>query len=317
MGPQTRLAANRFREHLGTGRLRPLVVAHRGASAHAPENTLEAAERGYAAGADAWELDVHLTRGGIPVVIHDESLLRTTDVARRFASDPRATQGFRVADFDLDEIQSLDAGSWFVAHAGAARSASAFGTLDQLAPEDAARYASGTVRVPTLREALALTCRLDWLVNIELKSVPWTDPRLVDAVLDAIDVAGAASRVLVSSFDHADVARVAALRPELATGVLTTTPLYRPDAYVRDALGCDAYHPSTQAIGAGSRAYTLAPSPQNLRVGDLARLAARGVPVLVYTVNDAAPEGLAVHLAHAGVAGLFTDDPRALAERFR
>ncbi|MDR3639279.1 MAG: glycerophosphodiester phosphodiesterase family protein, partial [Isosphaeraceae bacterium] len=272
-------------------------MAHRGASAHAPENTLEAAKLGFAIGADAWELDVHLTRDRVPVVIHDESLVRTTDVVRRFASDPRAASGYRVADFDLDEIQSLDAGSWFLQPDGGVRTAAAFGTLDLLTADDWSRYTTGSVRVPTLVDALRLTKRLDWMVNVELKSFPCADPGLIDAVLAAVDETDAGSRVLISSFDHADLAHLAESRPELATGVLTTTPLYHPEEYVRDALGCDAYHPSYLALGGGSEAYLRAPGAENLRVGDLARLAARGVPVLVYTVNDARSGGLATHLA--------------------
>jgi glycerophosphoryl diester phosphodiesterase len=308
--------ANRFRAVLREAWTRPLIVAHRGASAFAPENTLEAAERGFAAGADAWELDVHLTRDGVPVVIHDESLLRTTNVAHRFEGDAREALGFRVAAFDFAEIQALDAGSWFVAPDGGARSARAFGTREALSPQDVRRYASGTVRVPTLAEALRFTMRRDWLVNVELKSFPGANPGLVDAVLATIDETGASSRVLISSFDHADLARVVAARPDLATGVLTTTPLCRPDAYVRETLGCDAYHPSDLALGAASEAYLHDPAPGNLRTADLAPLAARGVPVLVYTVNDARPGGLAAHLAEAGVAGLFTDDPAALVALF-
>lgn len=303
---------NRFRALFRDRRARPLIVAHRGDSAFAPENTLEAAERGFRAGGQAWELDVHLTRDGVPIVIHDETLVRTTDVAHRFETDPRAASGYRVADFDLAEIRSLDAGSWFVDSNGGLRSAAAFGTLGALAPEDVARYKSRAVRVPTLAEALELTCRLDWLVNVELKSFPSANAGLVDAVLAVIDETDSAARVLISSFDHAELARVTERRSDLATGVLTATPLFRPDAYVRDALGCDAYHPSALTLGAGSEAYLKAPSSQNLRTADLRRLAARGVAVLVYTVNDARPDGLAAHLAEAGVAGLFTDDPRAL-----
>jgi glycerophosphoryl diester phosphodiesterase len=314
----TRAAAaeNRFRVAFRSARARPLIFAHRGDSAYAPENTLEAAERGFAAGADAWELDVHRTRDGVPVVIHDETLARTTDVARRFDGDPRARLGYRVADFDLAEIRSLDAGSWFVAPGGAARSAEAFGTLAALTDAERGAFASGAVRVPTLAEALGLTVRLDWLVNVELKSFPGADPGLADAVLAVIDEHDAAPRVLLSSFDHADLARVREKRPDLATGVLVTTPLFRPDEYVRDRLGCDTYHPSYLALGAGSEAYLHRPGAAGLRTADLARLSARAVPVLVYTVNDARPDGLAVHLAEAGASGLFTDDPRALVALF-
>ncbi len=51
---------------------------------------------------------------GVPIVIHDDTLDRTTDVGDKFRGDPRGEWGFAVADFDFDEIQTLDAGSWFV-----------------------------------------------------------------------------------------------------------------------------------------------------------------------------------------------------------
>src|SRR5689334_23672697 len=84
---------------------RPWVIAHRGDSSHVPENTLEAAQRAWDVGADAWELDVRLTRDGVPVVIHDATLVRTTTVAQQFPDDPRAQASYRVADFDLEEIK--------------------------------------------------------------------------------------------------------------------------------------------------------------------------------------------------------------------
>ncbi len=80
---------------------RPLCIAHRGASASAPENTLIAFETAIRLGADAIELDVHLTRDEVPVVLHDETLDRTTD-----GRGP-------VAAVALAALQRLDAGSWF------------------------------------------------------------------------------------------------------------------------------------------------------------------------------------------------------------
>ena len=216
-----------------------MVIAHRGDSAYAPENTLEAARRAWEEGADAWELDVQLTRDGVPVVLHDESLVRTTDVRTRFAGDPRGASGFLVADFDFDEIRTLDAGSWFVEPSGGHRTASAFGTWGDLGPAERARYALGAVRVPSLADSLALTERLDWLVNVELKSCPDADPRLFDAAHEVIRRTGTASRVLISSFDHADVARSTRFAPEIATGVLAATPVYRPSEYVREHVRAD------------------------------------------------------------------------------
>src|SRR5262249_26245546 len=139
---------------------------------------------------------------------------------------------------------------------------------------------------------------------------------MLEVALEAIAATGTAARVLISSFDHADVARCARLRPELPTGVLTSTPLYRPERYVRDEVGAVAYHPCSVVLGAGSDRYLRAPSPQALRCEALALLKARGVPVLVFTVNDPAPDGLAAHLAAAGVDGLFSDDPAGLIRLF-
>jgi glycerophosphoryl diester phosphodiesterase len=77
------------------------ILAHRGASLQAPENTLAAFRAARAVGADGIELDVHLSADGVPVVIHDETLERTTDGRGR------------VDERTLIQLQQLDAGSWF------------------------------------------------------------------------------------------------------------------------------------------------------------------------------------------------------------
>ena len=292
------------------------IIAHRGDSCRAPENTLEAARLGHEAGADAWELDVRLTRDGIPVLIHDASLFRTTDVARRFRGDPRGAAGFLVEDFDLEEVRRLDAGGWFVDPGGGPRSAAAFATLDRLDRAARDAYAAGSVRVPTLAEALALTRDLDWAVNVELKSDASGDPALGRAVLEEVGRAGVAGRVLVSSFDHEEVAGLVLREPGMATGLLTTSPLHDPEGYLRGA-GADAYHPSAAALGAEAGGGRRSARARAFEAHGLARLRRAGVPTFVFTVNDAAPGGLADQLAEAGVAGVFTDDPAALAARWR
>lgn len=87
---------------------RPLVIAHRGYSAMAPENTLPAFERGVMSGADMVELDYHHTKDGAMVVLHDYTLDRTTDATQRWS---RAQ--IKVADTTLSELRQLDAGRWF------------------------------------------------------------------------------------------------------------------------------------------------------------------------------------------------------------
>jgi glycerophosphoryl diester phosphodiesterase len=87
---------------------RPLVIAHRGYSAIAPENTLSAFERALAAGADLVELDYHHSKDGALVVLHDFTLDRTTDATNRWGG-----HGLKVAERPLAELRQLHAGLWF------------------------------------------------------------------------------------------------------------------------------------------------------------------------------------------------------------
>ena len=286
-----------------------LIVAHRGDSFRAPENTLEAAQLAFEAGAPAWELDVQLTLDGVPVVIHDESLTRTTDVATRFVNDLRANHGFRVSDFTLEEIRSLDAGSWFVSEAGGYRSAHHFGTRDALLASQLEHYQSGRVKVPTLAEALCFTRDHDWLVNVEVKSFPDRPPGIVARVLEEIWASSVENRVLISSFDHTDLAELGDRGCRCALGALTSTPLHRTADYLTKLLRVDTFHTSTEVMGADSVGYRRSLASQSLNGSLVAELRDRGIPTLVYTVNDFGVGRLADQIWRAGVAAIFTDDP--------
>lgn len=87
---------------------RPLVIGHRGCPALAPENTLPSFEIALAAGADLVELDYYHARDGVPVVIHDGDLDRTTDAKTRWQA-----QKIRVDSRTSADLQTLDAGSWY------------------------------------------------------------------------------------------------------------------------------------------------------------------------------------------------------------
>jgi glycerophosphoryl diester phosphodiesterase len=163
-----------------------LVVAHRGASRAAPENTLEAFQRAVDAGADAIELDVHLTADGELAVVHDPTLDRTTD---------RTTT---VATATMADIRSADAGWAF--------------------PGDAGEYPfRGTgLTVPTLPEVVA------WLpagvgLAVEIKA-----PAAADGVVAALDGAAVrtAGAVTVMSFQESAINRVRELAPDIPTGLL-------------------------------------------------------------------------------------------------
>jgi len=151
---------------LRSGRFPVLVIAHRGFSGIAPENTLAAFKKAIVVGADMIELDVRLSRDGVVVVIHDESLERTTDGRGK------------VIDQTLDALKRWDAGSKF--H-------SSF---------------SGE-RIPTLQEVLQLA-HGRVMVNIELKKGNygrWTILDLAERALWEVDRAGMVDRVMFSSFD--------------------------------------------------------------------------------------------------------------------
>lgn len=163
-----------------------IIVAHRGAAAQAPENTMEAFRLGVEAGADAIELDVHLTADGQLAVIHDETLDRTTD------------RTGRVAELTMDQVREADAGATFAR------------------PDDSGLpFAGRGLTVPTLPEVL------EWLPDgvglvIEIKA-----RAAADAVVEAVrEHPVREGRLAVISFDEAAIERVRELDQGIKTGYL-------------------------------------------------------------------------------------------------
>lgn len=292
---------------------RPLVVGHRGAMGLAPENTLESFELAFDLGADLVELDVHLTRDGHPVVFHDDTLERTTDLARRRPGGGRV----HVSDLTLAELQELDAGRWFV-EALEAAPASPWGptAAERRAHLDAAalaRLASGRVRPPSLEEVLRLVARRDRRVNVELKMLPRAYAGLVEATVGLVRRLGVQDRVVLSSFDHAALAHAKRLAPELPAAALEVSRLWRPGRYVAEVLGGDGWNPGcvgeVDSIGFGSEAYA-ARGVAALDHAGVADAHAHGVQVHVWTAND---EARLRGLVALGVDGIITDFPARLA----
>lgn len=190
----------------------PIVIAHRGASAAAPENTLEAFRLARRLGARMVELDVRQTKDRRLVVIHDATLTRTTGVRASVASRTGA------------QIARLDAGSWF-------------------APQFAA------ARVPTLAAVLkALGPRM--AVNIEIKTGSRPAPGLEARLIRLIARIGWTRRVLISSFHLPALARVRKLAPGIAIGVLVHP--WSPEAALARArrLGAVSIHPPARVMAA-------------------------------------------------------------------
>ena len=174
---------------LTTGRP-PLVIAHRGASFDAPENTLAAFELAVDQGADGIELDVHLSRDDQPVVIHDFTLERTTDGAGP------------VRDRTAQELKRLDAGSW----------------RDR-------RF--GGQRVQTLQEVVERfkeRARF-W---IELKGGSDFYSGIEERVLSVVEIYDVVDRTLVQSFDHAALSRLRSMNREVRLGALVESLQWDP-----------------------------------------------------------------------------------------
>ncbi len=144
---------------------RRLVIAHRGASAYAPENTMPAFQLAVEQGADAIELDVRVTRDGVPVVLHDTTTARTTDVAGD------------LADTTADRLRAADAGARFSPDGG------------QTFP-----WQDRGVRIPTLAEVLQTIPDLPLLVEIK-------EPRGQGEVRQVLETHSAQHRVVVASAD--------------------------------------------------------------------------------------------------------------------
>lgn len=290
------------------------VIAHRGARAYAPENTLEAIEAARRTGADAVELDVQCARDGALVVVHDDDLMRTTDARTRFPD----REPWRVCSFDADEIASLDAGRWWLDDLeGPAREREAY--LRTLTDDERRlwigaglleRCRAGAVRVPSLDACLDACRDLDLDLHLELKAIPTLPTALAERALDAIERAGMQARTIVSSFDHQALARVRALDASIRIGVLTSDRLFDAPAYLA-RIGAQALHPGCigDADVVGFNAID-----GRLDVAAIASLRAAGHDVNVWTEND--PARIEA-LFDAGVTGVFTDYPDRVPARCR
>ena len=280
---------------------RPFLVAHRGASGYAPEHTIAAYTLAMEQGADYVEQDLTLTRDGVLVCLHDDTLERTTDVETRFpdravaetGADGQPAQRWYANDFTLAELKTLDAGSWFDA-----------------------RFAGA--RIVTFEEAIALVQGKAGLFP-ELKSPARLNARGVDveqAVADMLRTHGLADAqvkglpaVYLQSFEEKSVRRLATLLPSVPRTLLIgakEAPRWLTADGLREAKTfATAIGPARQlidarpAIVADAHAAGLAVVPYTFR-------SARGADA---AGREAARADMRRYLVDYRVDGLFTDDP--------
>ncbi|WP_326691226.1 glycerophosphodiester phosphodiesterase family protein [Streptomyces sp. NBC_01795] len=253
----------------GTAQRDPLPVAHRGASAYAPENTLAAVDKARQLGIEWVENDVQRTKDGELVVIHDTTLSRTTDVEQRFPD--RAP--WNVSDFTAKEIKSLDAGSWF------------------------SKEFEGE-KIPTLDEYLARVTKNGQELLLELKA-PELYPGIERQTLGELRQKGWLNRhhtknkLIIQSFNADAVAAVHQDKPEVKTGFLGTPKASELESYAKFA---DQINPTHTDV---SKEYVDA-------VHDVKGPHHRRLEVFTWTVNDAET---AKKVAGAGVDGIISNKP--------
>jgi len=185
----------------------PVVIAHRGASAAAPENTLASFNLAVSLGADAVELDVKLSKDGLPVIMHDATVDRTT------------TGSGKVCDLTLAELKAFDAGRW----------------KDE-------KYSGEPI--PTLEEVFASVGSRLW-INVELTNYSTPGDELVPHVVALIQKMNLQKGVLLSSFDPRNLRRARQLDPSLPLAQLTSADMaiYLREAWFAPFAPHEARHP--------------------------------------------------------------------------
>lgn len=244
-----------------------LVIAHRGASGYAPEHTFAAYDRALELGCDYLEQDLQMTRDGVLVCMHDETLDRTAGGMRG-----------RVIDHDWDELRACDVGAWF----------------NRAHPELARTEFAGQ-SIPRL-DAVLDRYRDQTAFYIETKQ-PEAAPGMEAALLrllenhDLIEPARREWRVLIQSFSAASLRTVHAADPQLP--LIQLIPSRTGSRRIRTALPAIAEY----AVGIG-------PDRRDVDPQLVAGAHALGLHVHPYTVND---EPGMLRLLEIGVDGMFTN----------
>ena len=187
------------------------IIAHRGASGYAPENTMAAFEKALAMGAEAVEFDVQMTRDGQLIVIHDDYLDRTSN-----------GHGL-VIKTDHSVIKNLDAGSWY----------------------DLAYENEG---VPLLKDVLLLM-KDQVEVHLEIKKISLEERPTEEAIYRLVKSLDMIDQVIFSSFDHRCLLKLSQMH-HVRIGLLTGASLLNPATYVKDSgINVVSYNPSAEYVG--------------------------------------------------------------------
>ena len=258
-------------------------IAHRGARSLAPENTMTAIDKAYQIGAHGVEVDVSVSVDGELILFHDDLLTRTTDVDRKFPE--RIDQP--VTTFTLQELRSLDAGTWFV-------EADPLGEIahGNVSPMEQSKMRG--IQIPLLQDVLLFVKHKNWFINLELKTLPppQNDFPVVERVLQLLDkIELSANKLAISSFNFDYLRKIQDLDSDLEINALIGVPYS----------GVQDWGDYEFKIYNANSAYTDEKQIQKAQ--------ARGCRVNLFTVND---RNEMIRFRKAGVDKLITDYPQIL-----
>ncbi len=213
-----------------------IICAHRGARSIAPENTLLSMKTARDCGAHCLETDVQMSKDGKLVIFHDNSLERTTDIGSNIFFTDRKI--FNISQFTFEELNRLDAGTWFLEN-------DPFGTVKSNTLTNTDIAIIKKQRIPLLEEILEYSKKYSFPVNIEIKDpgTPEVDIDIVDNVMKTLRKTQTTDLVLISSFQHEYLRRVRELDKDINMAFLVKKQ--HPEnliQYLKD-LSVAAYHP--------------------------------------------------------------------------
>lgn len=196
---------------------RPALIAHRGASMLAPENTLAAAELAASHQALGFETDLRVSLDGVAFLMHDETLARTTNIAEVFPD--RANDW--ASSFTLEELKTLNAGLWFIQQ-------DPFGTIEAGKVSQTQLSIDQGQGIPTLAEALDVVREQGMVILFDLRHPPSDHPYYADTfdiVLEQLVEARMNSNIwFLLDLDQLAIARERAPQMTRVAGVSSTTP---------------------------------------------------------------------------------------------
>jgi glycerophosphoryl diester phosphodiesterase len=186
------------------------IFGHRGAAGTFPENTMISFQEAARVGADGIELDVHMSKDGELIVIHDETVDRTSDA-----------KGY-VRDLMYAQIRKIDASYKF-------------------------KKKYGFCPIPALNEVLEWAAEFPLKVNIELKNNVFEYPYLEMKVIDLIYKLNMKDHVILSSFNHNSIARILSMDSTIETAILYSLQMYEPWNYAKH-MSVKGLHPNHRTL---------------------------------------------------------------------